>query len=57
MYVNDLRSLADAGKGGKYQPELEILADSFGQAGTLPMELVPKDSVLREFIGGLDISD
>ena len=57
LYVDDLRHLADEGKGGKYQPELEVLADSFGQAGKLPMELVPKDSVLREFIGGLEIDD
>ena len=57
LYVDDLKKLADGGKGGKYQPELEVLANSFIQAGSLPMDLVPKDSVLREFIGGLEIGE
>ncbi|MBR3354197.1 MAG: nucleoside kinase [Oscillospiraceae bacterium] len=57
LYVDDLKKLADSGKGGKYQPELEVLANSFIQAGSLPMDLVPKDSVLREFIGGLEIGE
>lgn len=57
LYVDDLKKLADSGKGGKFQPELEVLANSFIQAGSLPMDLVPKDSVLREFIGGLEIGE
>lgn len=57
LYVDELRTLADNGKGGKFQPELDTLANSFSQAGPLPMELVPDDSILREFIGGLEIGE
>ena len=57
LYTSDLRALADGEKGGAFQAELETLADSFDQAGSLPMDLVPKDSILREFIGGLDLSE
>ena len=57
VYVDELRTLADNGKGGKFQPELDTLANSFSQAGALPMELVPDDSILREFIGGLEIGE
>ena len=57
LYADDLRTLADNSKGGRFQTELETLADVFSQAGTLPMELVPNDSMLREFIGGLDLDE
>ncbi|MBQ8994183.1 MAG: nucleoside kinase [Oscillospiraceae bacterium] len=56
LYSADLENLMKEGKGGKFQPELTALSESFAKAGQLPMDLVPKDSILREFIGGLDLS-
>lgn len=57
LYAYDLRHMAAAGAGGEYQSQLEGLAACFEQVDPLPMDAVPRDSMLREFIGGLDLSE
>lgn len=57
LYAEDIRHLAEAGAGGQYQPQLETLAACFDEVESIPMDAVPKDSMLREFIGGLDLGE
>ena len=47
--------LDDPGCGGRYRETLEGLCENFGGFTPLGAEAVPKDSLLREFVGGLEL--
>ncbi|MBR3000996.1 MAG: nucleoside kinase [Oscillospiraceae bacterium] len=57
LYGADLEKMFTEGKGGKFSDELGTLAENFGKTGSVSMDLVPSDSLLREFIGGLDLGE
>ncbi len=57
VFAQTLRRMADDGLGGKYQEDMESLAQRFGQTSVLDDALVPEDSLLREFLGGLKLMD
>ena len=57
MFTRTLRQLADGGLGGRCQEDMESLAERFGTVDALDDVLVPADSLLREFLGGLTLMD
>lgn len=55
LFAAVVRRMVEQDMGGRFHAELQDLADRFSLAGDVDPELVPADSLLREFLGGLSL--